>query len=91
MTGVVMAASSGLARPHGQHRLTAIQRLNLALLIDAKHDGALGRRDVRPDDIPDFGNEVRIGRQFECLDSVRLEAKSTPDALHGGDRDPGCP
>ena len=57
---------------------------------DAKHDGVLGRRDVKPDDIPDFGNEVGIARQFECLDPVRLEAESTPDPLRGGDRDPGC-
>src|SRR4051794_8338147 len=41
MTRVVMAAPGGLARPHGQHRLSAIQGLNLALLIDAKHDSVL--------------------------------------------------
>ena len=40
---VVVAAARGLAGPHGQQRLGAVQRLDLALLVDAQHDGALGR------------------------------------------------
>src|SRR5947209_18631840 len=82
MTLVVMAAPGGLARPHRQHWLAAVQRLNLALLIDAEHDGVLGRRDIKPDNIADFDNKVRIRRKLERLDPVRLEAEGTPNALH---------
>ena len=34
---VVVGAPLDLTRPHGQQRLGAVQRLNLALFIDAKH------------------------------------------------------
>ena len=34
---LVMGAPLDLTRPHGQQRLRAVQRLNLALFIDAKH------------------------------------------------------
>src|ERR1700733_11378550 len=83
---VVMATPGNLAGPHGQHGLAAVQRLNLAFLVDAKHDCMLWGRHVKADDIAHFGNEVRIGRKLECLD-LRLQAKRPPDALHGRDRD----
>jgi hypothetical protein len=41
---VVMAAPFGLPRAHGQHRLRAIERLDLGFLIDA-----LDKRPVRAD------------------------------------------
>jgi hypothetical protein len=37
MAFVVVGAPFDLTGPHGQQRLRAIQRLNLALFIDAEH------------------------------------------------------
>jgi hypothetical protein len=34
--------------------------VDLRLLIDAEHDGALGRDDVEPDDIANLGDEIRV-------------------------------
>jgi hypothetical protein len=85
MPFVVMAAPGNLAGPHGQHGLTTIQRLDLALLVDAEHDRMLGWRHVKPDDIAHFSDEVGIGRKLERLDPMRLQAKCAPDPLHGGD------
>ena len=42
MPDVVVGHSFDVAEPHGQHRLGAIQSLNLALLIDREHDGVVG-------------------------------------------------
>jgi hypothetical protein len=44
-----------------QHGLATIQGLDLRLLIDAQHDGALGRGHVEADDIASLGDEIRAG------------------------------
>ena len=41
---VVMRAPFGLAKPHRQQRLRAIERLDLRFLVDTQHDGTIGRR-----------------------------------------------
>src|SRR5215467_9124155 len=79
---VVMASPSWLAGTHRQHRLTAVQRLDLRLLIYTQNDGALRRRDVKAHDIAHLGHEVRIGRELERLHPMRLEPEGPPDALH---------
>ncbi len=48
---VVVRHGSGAALLHRQARLGAVQRLDLALLVDREHDGVLGRIDVEPDHI----------------------------------------
>jgi hypothetical protein len=45
---VVVGAPLGLAGLHRQQRLGSIERLNLALFIDAEHHGAFGRERYRP-------------------------------------------
>ena len=42
MPPVVVRATLDLARAHRQHRLRAVQRLNLGLLVDTKHDARVG-------------------------------------------------
>ncbi len=42
MTLVVMGAPLGLPRAHRQQRLGAVQRLDLALFIDAEHQARSG-------------------------------------------------
>src|SRR6266446_9703209 len=61
MALVVVTTARRLARSHGQHRLTAVQRLDLRLLIDTQYDGALGRGHVEADDVANLGDEVGIG------------------------------
>src|SRR3954447_16174385 len=64
---VVMAPSCRLAGTHRQHRLTAVQRLDLGFLVHTQNDGVLWRRDVKADNVAHLGNEVRIGRELECF------------------------
>jgi hypothetical protein len=40
--------------------LAAIECLDLAFLVDAEHDGALGRSDVKTDNFAHFFDEERI-------------------------------
>jgi hypothetical protein len=65
---------------HGQSRLGAVQRLDLAFLIDGQDDGVSGRIDVKPNDIARFADEVRIVRELEPPIAVRLQTMATPDA-----------
>jgi hypothetical protein len=66
-----------------QDRGGAIQRLHARLLIHAQHHRRLGRVEVQPDHVADFLDELRIGRQLEGVDQVRLEPKRPPDPGDG--------
>ena len=57
MADVVVGAALGQAGLHRQHRLGAIQRLDLGLLIDAEHDGVLRGVEVEADDVGDLGDQ----------------------------------
>ena len=61
MAGVVVGVPLDLARSHRQHRLGPVERLDLGLLVDAEHDGTVGRVEVEADDVPDLGLERRVG------------------------------
>jgi hypothetical protein len=61
MASVAVRAPLDLARPHRQHGLRAIRRLNLRLLVDAEHDGMRRRMPVQPDDIAHLLDQPRIG------------------------------
>jgi hypothetical protein len=45
---------------HGQARLAAVERLDLAFLIDRQNDGMGGRIDIKTNDIAQFADEVGI-------------------------------
>ena len=81
---IVMASPFCLARLHRQERLRAVKRLDLALLVDAQNQGALGWSEIKPDDVTQLLHKERIGRQLECLTPVRLQAEGLPDAMDGG-------
>ena len=53
------AASGCLAGTHRQHRLIAVQRLNLGLLTQAENDGMLRRRDASHDALLRTSGSVR--------------------------------
>ena len=72
VTLVVVAAPLGLAGAHGQQRLSAIERLHLRLLVDAQHDRALGRIEVKADDVAHLVDEQRVRQQLERLAAMRL-------------------
>ena len=65
-----------------QPGLRAIQRLDLALLVDREHHRPLRRRNIQPDHVLQLLDEVRILRELERLDPVRLQAVSLPDPAH---------
>ena len=76
---VIVGHGSGASLLHRQAGLGTIQRLDLALLVDREHDGVLGRIDVEPDNVTQLSHEVRVVRQLELPDLVRLKAMGAPD------------
>ena len=44
---VIVGDALDIAQSHGQHGLGAVQGLNLALLIDAQHQGMIGRVQIQ--------------------------------------------
>src|ERR1022692_891536 len=81
MTLVVVGHRPGAALLHRQAGLSAIERLDLALLIDREDHGMGGRVDIEADDVAQLAHKLRVGRKLELLHPVRLKAVRTPDAL----------
>ena len=63
-----------------QVRLGAIESLDLALLVEQKHDGVGRRIDIEPDHVAQLVDEVRIVRELELPITVRLKPVCLPDA-----------
>ena len=78
-----------VAQPERQEGLGALQRLGLALLVDAQHRGMVGRMEVEADDVADLLDEEGIGGKLEVLLPVGLEVERGPEALDHGLRQPG--
>src|SRR6516225_3592572 len=78
---------AGTSLLHWQPRLSAVQRLDLAFLINRENDGAVRRIDVEADDLLELGRELRIIGQLEPADQMRPQAMSTPDPLYRTDAD----
>lgn len=76
---VVMGAAFGHAGHHRQDRLGAFQGLDLGLFVHTQHHRPFGRVVIQPDDVDDFLDELRVGRQFERVRPVRLEAEVALD------------
>jgi len=51
---VVVAGARRRARKHRKHRLGAVERLDLGLLVDAQHQCTLGWIQVQPDHVADL-------------------------------------
>ncbi|WP_409268535.1 hypothetical protein [Pseudomonas sp. KCJK9044] len=86
MALVIMGAPLNLPRSKLQHRLSTIQRLDLAFLVNRERHGIVRRAQVEPDHIYDLLGEVRVVADLEGLQSVRLEIGRSPDltVLPGG-------
>src|SRR5262249_54341379 len=79
---VVVRHRPGAPRLHRQSRLSPVEGLDLALLVDREDDGMGGRVDVETDHIPELFGERRIVRQLERPDTMRRELVGLEDALH---------
>ena len=77
-------AFSGLKR---QARLRAVERLDLALLVDRDDHRVLGRVHVEADDVLDLLGELGIVGALEGANGVRLQPVRLPQALNGAQAD----
>jgi len=57
MTNVVVRDAFYVSQAHRQHRLRALQSLNLALLIDTQYQRVIRRIQIKPDYIAHFLDE----------------------------------
>jgi hypothetical protein len=64
MALIVMGHGASASLLHRQTRLSAVKRLNLALLIDRHDDGVIGRVDIEADDLAQLGRKLRIVGQL---------------------------
>src|SRR5271165_7158108 len=71
-----------------QAELGAVERLNLAFLVDRDDDGVRWRVHVEANDNLDLFCEFRVIRAFEGSDAVRLETMLLPNAPCGPQRNP---
>ena len=71
-------AFAGLERQAG---LGAVERLDLALLVDGDDHGVLGRVHVEADDVLDLGGEGGVLGALEGAQAMGLEPMRLPDAL----------
>ena len=83
MTLVVVGHRPGAALHPRQAGLSAVERLDLALLIDREDYGMGGRIDIQADDIAQLAHKLRVGGELELFHPVRLKAVRTPNALDG--------
>ena len=81
MALVIVRAPLTCPASHRQDRLCTVERLDLALLVDAEHQRAVRRRQIEAYDVADLVHEVRIARtSLNGLRAVRLQAEGAPDA-----------
>ena len=72
-TKIILASADGEANTSIARRLGIANptvchwRNKWSLLVDAQHDGAIGRIEVEADDVPDLVDEQRISRELEAL------------------------
>ena len=77
---VIMGHGGDTPLLQGQARLGAVERLDLAILVDREHDGMLGRIDIKPDHVMQPVDEVGVVRVLELQDTMRLQPVRAPDA-----------
>jgi hypothetical protein len=80
---IVMNPRAAPALFQRQSRLSAVQRLNLALLVNAQHYRVLGRIQVEPDDIGKLPGKLWITADLEGPRQVWLQAVGAPDTAYG--------
>ena len=86
---VVVRHGPAFARLQRQAGLSAVERLDLALLIDRDDDRVRRRVHVEADDVLDLGGEGWVAGSLESSQTMGLEAMGAPDALNGTQRNAG--
>ena len=86
---IIMGHGRAFARLQRQARLRAVERLDLAFLVDRQHDRMAGRRHVKANHVLDFFDEGGIVGLLEGAQAVRLKPMSLPDALDRTQADAG--
>lgn len=56
------------SRPQRQERLSAVEGLDLAFLVDAEHQGFVGRIQIQSHHVVEFLDETLVAAEFEGLD-----------------------
>src|ERR1039458_4980424 len=79
---VVVGHGAAAAFLERQDRLGPIERLYLALLIDAKHDGLVRRIQVEPDHVGEFFQKPGVARELEILGAMWLEIVTPQDVTY---------
>ena len=87
----VVGAPRGLNEARGQHRLVAIERLDLAFLRHAQNEGPVQRDHVEANHVAHLGHGVRVCGQLERFQPVWLQAERASNVLHGGHRQAARP
>ena len=82
VTDVIVGDPFDVAQPHRQHRLGAVERLDLGFLVDTQHDGVVGRVEIEADDIAHLLDEEGVVGELEVALAVGLDGERLP-ALHG--------
>jgi len=81
---VVVGDALDVTEPHGQHRLSALQRLALALLVHADDQSVVWGTQIEPDHVPQFLDEKRVVGQLEAFGAMRLKPKELEVPLNAG-------
>ena len=82
MPFIVVGLAFRQARAQGQDGSGAIQRLNLALLIDAQHQGSIRVMDIEAHHIADLLFKLGIVGNLKLLHPVRLHVVALPNPVH---------
>src|SRR5216684_2490929 len=86
---VIMSHAFDVTQPHWQHRLSAFQSLNLALLVHAQHQGVVWWVEVESHDVAHFLHKERIGGELKAGAAVGLQAEQLEVAPDGALGNPG--
>src|ERR1700758_222661 len=84
---VIMRLSCRQAGPQRKNRLRAVQRLNLAFLIQAEDNRLVRWVDIEPHNVAHFPRKFWVVTEFEGLHSMGLEFVLLPNPLHGSRAD----
>jgi hypothetical protein len=89
MADEVVGDPLDVAETQRQQRLGALQRLDLAFLVDTQDQRLVGRVEIQSDDVAQLLDEERIGGQLEAVAAMGLEAERLQEAMNAGLGDPG--
>ena len=78
----------GDAGQHRQHRLLAVEGLNLALFVHTEHHRSIRGRQIEPDDVADLLDEQRVAGELKRLRAVGLQAEGRPNPANRRVRQP---